>query len=159
MMKTLVQNKFMQQKMWLAENFEKIMVAMFAFFASLACPVGEIMFFAGFMVFVDTFTGIWAAKMRGDKITSRKLGRVVSKLVLYPIAIIVAAWCEKLQPGVPFVESATTLLIVVEGKSMIENLTDILGYNFLRIIKGIITDGYKSAMKEKEQLKKNKDEK
>lgn len=152
-------NKTMQAKMWISEHLEKIVVAMFAFFASLTCPISEIMFFAGFMVFIDTFTGIWAAICRGDKITSRKLGRVVSKLVLYPTAIIVAAWCEKLQPGVPFVKSATTLLIVVEGKSMIENLSDILGYNFLRIIKSIITDGYKSAMKEKHKSKTHNDEK
>jgi len=151
--------KQMQIKMWISENLEKIIVAMFAFFASLICPISEIILFAGFMVFIDTFTGIWASLTRGDKITSRKLSRVVSKLILYPLALIVAAWCEKLQPGVPFVKSATTLLIVVEGKSMIENLTDILGYNFLRIIKSIITDGYKSAMKEKHKSKINKNEK
>ena len=145
--------------MWISEHLEKIVVAMFAFFATLTCPISEIMAFAGFMVFIDTFTGIWAAISRGDKITSRKLGRVISKLILYPLALIVAAWCEKLQPSVPFVESATTLLIVVEGKSMIENLTDILGYNFLRIIKSIITDGYKSAMKEKHKSKNEKNEK
>ena len=42
----------------------------------------------GVLIIIDTITGIWKAKKIGDKITSRKLSAIISKLALYEITVI-----------------------------------------------------------------------
>jgi len=42
----------------------------------------------GVLICIDTITGIWKAKKIGDKITSRKLSSIISKLALYEVTVI-----------------------------------------------------------------------
>jgi hypothetical protein len=42
----------------------------------------------GVLICIDTFTGIWKANKLGEKITSRKLSSIISKLALYEITVI-----------------------------------------------------------------------
>jgi len=42
----------------------------------------------GVLIAIDTFTGIWKAKKLKEKITSRKLSAIISKLALYEITVI-----------------------------------------------------------------------
>ena len=51
-------------------------------------PVSGILFLIGFTILVDTITGIWKAKKLKLKITSRRLSAIVSKLLLYELAVI-----------------------------------------------------------------------
>jgi phage-related holin len=41
-----------------------------------------------YLIAIDTFTGIWKAKKLKEKITSRKLSGIISKLALYEITVI-----------------------------------------------------------------------
>ena len=41
-----------------------------------------------FAIILDTFTGIWKSKKLKIKITSRKLSAIVSKIMLYEVAVI-----------------------------------------------------------------------
>ena len=56
----------------------------FAFFI----PISGILIMIGVLISIDTFTGIWKANKLGDKITSRKLSSIISKLALYEITVI-----------------------------------------------------------------------
>ena len=56
----------------------------FAFFL----PISGILIMIGVLIAIDTITGIWKAKKIGDKITSRKLSSIISKLALYEITVI-----------------------------------------------------------------------
>ena len=40
------------------------------------------------LILADTATGIWKAKHLKEKITSRKLSAIISKLVLYELAVV-----------------------------------------------------------------------
>jgi len=51
-------------------------------------PISGILFLIGFAILLDTLTGLWKAKKLKIKITSRKLSAVVSKMMLYEIAVI-----------------------------------------------------------------------
>jgi hypothetical protein len=42
----------------------------------------------GVLISIDTITGIWKAKKIGEKITSRKLSAIISKLALYEVTVI-----------------------------------------------------------------------
>ena len=42
----------------------------------------------GVLIIIDTFTGIWKANKLKEKISSRKLSAIISKLALYEITVI-----------------------------------------------------------------------
>ena len=56
----------------------------FAFFL----PISGILLMIGVLIAIDTFTGIWKANKVGEKITSRKLSSIISKLALYEVTVI-----------------------------------------------------------------------
>ena len=56
----------------------------FAFFL----PISGILLMIGLLIIIDTITGIWKAKKLGEKITSRKLSSIISKLALYEVTVI-----------------------------------------------------------------------
>ena len=56
----------------------------FAFFI----PISGILLMIGVLICIDTLTGIWKAKKLKEKITSRKLSSIISKLALYEITVI-----------------------------------------------------------------------
>jgi hypothetical protein len=56
----------------------------FAFFL----PISGILIMIGVLISIDTITGIWKANKIGDKITSRKLSAIISKLALYEVTVI-----------------------------------------------------------------------
>ena len=51
-------------------------------------PITGILFLIGFAIVIDTLTGIWKAKKLNIPITSRKLSAIISKLMLYEVAVI-----------------------------------------------------------------------
>jgi hypothetical protein len=51
-------------------------------------PISGILFLVGFLILIDTITGIWKAKKLKQPITSRKLSAIISKLALYEVAVI-----------------------------------------------------------------------
>ena len=56
----------------------------FAFFL----PISGILIMIGVLIIIDTLTGIWKANKIGEKITSRKLSAIISKLALYEVTVI-----------------------------------------------------------------------
>ena len=51
-------------------------------------PISGILIMIGVLICIDTFTGIWKSNKLGEKITSRKLSSIISKLGLYEITVI-----------------------------------------------------------------------
>ena len=51
-------------------------------------PISGILIMIGVLICIDTFTGIWKANKLEDKITSRKLSAIISKLALYEVTVI-----------------------------------------------------------------------
>lgn len=79
------------------------------------------------MVIFDTISGMLAAGREGDPIQSRKFGRVIAKLIAYPIAVMTATMVVDVIPGAgqlyPVAAAAALALIfATEALSVIENL-------------------------------------
>ena len=55
---------------------------------SFFLPISGILGLLFALILTDTATGIWKAKHLKEKITSRKLSTVISKLVLYELAVV-----------------------------------------------------------------------
>ena len=51
-------------------------------------PISGILIMIGVLIIIDTFTGIWKANKLEEKITSRKLSAIISKLALYEVTVI-----------------------------------------------------------------------
>jgi phage-related holin len=63
----------------------------FAFFL----PISGILLMIGVLIIIDTLTGIWKANKLKEKITSRKLSAIVSKLALYEVTVIMFFLIDK----------------------------------------------------------------
>ena len=62
----------------------KLITIIFSFFLPIAGILG--LLFA--LILADTATGIWKAKHLKEKITSRKLSTIISKVLLYELCVI-----------------------------------------------------------------------
>jgi phosphatidylglycerophosphate synthase len=108
------------------------------FLAAFILAVEPAIWGIGILIFIDTFTAIWAVlKDKGfDGITSRKAGRIITKIILYPMALICAYIGEHLlAPGVPWLSVTTGIIATVEIKSIFEKMSLLLGYNLWKKIK------------------------
>ena len=66
------------------QSFTQLLAVIGAFFL----PISGILFLIGFAIVLDTITGLWKARKLGIPITSRKLSAIISKLMLYEVAVI-----------------------------------------------------------------------
>jgi hypothetical protein len=66
------------------QSFTQLLTVIGAFFL----PISGILFLIGFAIVVDTLTGLWKAKKLKIQITSRKLSTIISKMMLYEVAVI-----------------------------------------------------------------------
>ena len=110
----------------------KHLTAMSIAIGAALTPAVPIIIFTGVLIFTDTITGVWAAKKRGDKITSKALGRTVTKMMLYSIAIFLTFGFEIMFPALQVVhigQIASGYICLVELKSVFENISDITGLN------------------------------
>jgi hypothetical protein len=103
----------------------------------------------GLFILCDTILGIWAAIKRGERITSRKLGNIVPKMLLYQGAVLVGYVLDHLLLGefVSYVFNIDMLitkliamtLIFIESVSLNENMECITGKNIFKSFKDMIT--------------------
>ena len=117
--------------------YTSILAFLVVFFSSLQESLCAI----GFLIMVDTGVAIWASwKNHGvASITSRKAGRIITKMILYPLAIIVAKVAEQyLVPEIPFIKVTTGIVATVEVKSIYEKISLLLGFDLWQRIKKVL---------------------
>lgn len=116
------------------QHIAEILIFVTVFFASINVTILAI----GFLILADTFTGIWGVvnTTGWSSFTSRKLSRIINKLIFYPLSIIVAKVFETyfLTP-VPLVDVTAGILATIEVKSIYENISNILGFDLWSKIK------------------------
>ena len=72
----------------LVSSIQKSSFQLLAVISTFFLPITGILFLIGFAIVIDTITGIWKSKKLGVPITSRKLSAIISKLMLYEVAVI-----------------------------------------------------------------------
>jgi len=103
--------------------------------AALA-PIKPVMITVGILIISDLITGIWAARKRGEQITSAALGRTVSKMVVYQTAVVTGFLLQKylLADAMPIVNIVGGIIGMVEFKSFIENANAIVDGDIMKEI-------------------------
>jgi len=135
---------------------KSFLVSLLSFFL----PVVPLLLLVGGFILIDTILGIWAAKKRGEKITSRKLGNIIPKMILYQMAVLSAfvldVWLLGefikliLSIDLLFTKLVAMTLVFIEILSINENFTFITGKNLFQSFKLMIT----RASSVKEDIKK-----
>ena len=72
----------------LLSSIQKSSLQLLAVVSTFFLPITGILFLIGFAIVIDTITGIWKSKKLNIPITSRKLSAIISKLMLYEVAVI-----------------------------------------------------------------------
>jgi hypothetical protein len=72
----------------LLSSIQKSSLQLLAVVSTFFLPISGILFLIGFAIVIDTITGIWKSKKLKIPITSRKLSAIISKLMLYEVAVI-----------------------------------------------------------------------
>ena len=132
-------------------NLAIVFTVVFAFLA----PIQPLIIIVGFMILIDTGTGIMRSKMLGQRITSRKLSQIVTKMLLYQGAVISLFIVEKFLLGeficmfttVPFflTKVGAMTLVFIESTSINENIAQATGIN--------IWDGFKKMLSRAKHIK------
>lgn len=137
-----------------------------SYLASFLLDITPLLLSVGALILFDTVTGVVAARKRGEIIDSRKGGRVLSKILLYPCILIVSKVSETyLAPDIPWMRVATGLIAAVEMKSIYENVSDALGYDLWRQVKNMvwkqrpILDGTDNSDLNRDDINNKKDNK
>ena len=130
----------------------------FAFFL----PISGILIMIGVLISIDTITGIWKANKLGEKITSRKLSSIISKLALYEITVIMFFLIDKFILNeiiltffsVPFMLTKVVALVLasIEVMSINENYKIVKGIDLWQSMKLL----FARAKEVKEDLNKIK---
>ena len=130
----------------------------FAFFL----PISGILLMIGVLIIIDTMTGIWKAKKLGEKITSRKLSSIISKLALYEVTVIMFFLIDQFILNeiiltffsVPFMLTKVVALVLasIEVMSINENYKVVKGIDLWQSAKAL----FARAKEVKEDLNKIK---
>lgn len=114
------------------ELFLKLCLAAIATLA----PIHAVIVTVGILIFADLATGIWAAKKRGDEISSARMRDSITKMLVYQTVIITGFLVETYLIGglVPVVKLVAAVIGMVELKSLIENANQILGQDLFKVL-------------------------
>jgi hypothetical protein len=124
-------------------------------------PLQGLLILIGLMIAIDTFTGVYKARKKKEKVTSRKLSNVISKMLLYQLTLLTFYILDVYLLGefvsiftsIPLFLTKLTAIILcsIEVVSINENFTAITGKSLWTQIKLILwrakelNDDYKAV--------------
>jgi len=121
----------------------KYTILLLQYIIVLLTPIAASLAFLGFFVAMDLITGLIKSSRGKETITSKRLSQTVTKLLLYYIAIICSHildtqfLIDTILPA-KITQLVTGFIMVVEFKSIIENISQILGLPIWEFIKSKI---------------------
>jgi phage-related holin len=134
-------------------TFAYMSASILAFFA----PVAGIMIAIGAFIALDTLLGVMAAQKIGEKIESKKLSKVVWKMLMYQAVTLSFFIMDAFIVGdllgtlinTPYVLTKTVgvALIAIEFKSIDENIEKMTGTTLLKRLYDLIAKGKDIASK------------
>lgn len=136
------------------EAFAGLVLKMLAWVAFYVQPTYSSMATVVILVLIDWVTGIWAAKKRGEKITSWGWRRTINaKILPYQIAILsshlvdVNIFAGTLLEPIQLMKATAAFIAGAELKSIFENLGSISGLDFWTFIKAKLQPAVKETPK------------
>ena len=146
MIELLLIDKFFLQ---LFELFKSKILVLIQVICAFLLPIKPLIILVGFLIILDTISGIWKAKKIKEEITSRKLSRIISKMLLYQCGLITFFILEKYLFGefiiafssieFLFTKIVAVFFCCIELTSLNENIKVVYGQNFFQLFKSMLT--------------------
>lgn len=116
----------------ISKYLQPLIVSTLAVFA----PIKAILLVTIFLVLADLLSGIFAAKKRGEPISSAGLRRTISKFLVYNLAVISGFLVETymISDLLPISKLIAGVISMVELKSILENLNVINGTDIFKTV-------------------------
>ena len=132
-------------------NLKVSILAVGGIILAFLMPIIPLILIVGGAIFLDTIFGILRARKLKEPVTSRRLSKIVSKMVLYNSAVILFFCIEKYILGdftlmvtaIPFVitKLVTTTLLFIEITSISESYKAITGVSLWDKAKSMLSRG------------------
>lgn len=129
----------------LLSSIQKSSLQLLAVVSTFFLPISGILFLIGFAIVIDTITGIWKSKKLKIPITSRKLSAIISKLMLYEVAVILFYLIDRFILNdiiltffsVPLMltKILALVLVTIETLSISENIKAVKGIDLWQAMK------------------------
>jgi hypothetical protein len=137
-----------EQAYYLQQALESNALKLMAILAALFAPIQGIMITVGLAILADTAVGIWKALKLKERISSRKLGQVISKMLIYQATIVLFFLIDKFILGditskffaVEYLltKAIALTLASVEVFSIDENIKQVRGSGLMEAFKRLI---------------------
>lgn len=110
---------------------------------AILSPIKPLMLVIGFLIMVDFVFALYKAWKLKEKITSRKMGQTIPKIILYNLAIMSVYFLNKyiFDTGLPLEKIMAGLIGLTEVKSIDESFKQLFGYSFYVKLKKAISRG------------------
>lgn len=119
-------------------NIDSVIKSWAIIILSLLAPIKSAILAVYFLIFTDFITGVWASIKEKQTITSSKMSRSISKVLIYSITIVVSFIVHKyllVDFDLPIEAIVSGFIAITETKSILENLNRISSH---RVIKDLI---------------------
>jgi len=132
----------------LLASIKQYIIQLLTVIGAFFLPISGILFLIGFAIVIDTITGIWKAKKLKIAITSRRLSAIISKLMLYEVAVILTYLIDKFILNdillqffsVPLMltKILSLVLVSIEAISISENYKSVKGIDIWSSLKRLL---------------------
>ncbi len=141
-------------------------VKLTATIAAFLMPISGLLFLVGFVILLDTITGVWKSMKRKVPITSRGLSAIISKMLLYEVTVIMFYMIDKfILNGIILhffsVELLLTkvlalILVSIEVMSINENYKAVKGLDLWQAMKNLFSRA-KDIKKDLDEIRHKQD--
>jgi len=141
-------------------------VQLLATVCTFLMPISGLLFLVGFVIILDTISGIWKSVKNNVKITSRGLSAIISKMLLYQVTVILFYMIDSFILNaiilkffsVPLLltKILALILISIELMSINENVIAVKGLNIWQAMKNLFSRA-KDIKKEVDEIRRKQD--
>jgi hypothetical protein len=124
-------------------------VKLTATIAAFLMPISGLLFLVGFVILLDTITGVWKSIKNKVKITSRGLSAIISKMLLYEVTVILFYMIDKFilnniilqffSVDLLLTKILALILVSIEVMSINENYKAVKGLDLWQAMKNLFS--------------------
>jgi hypothetical protein len=129
-------------------------------------PISGLLFLVGFVIVLDTITGVWKSYKNKVKITSRGLSAIISKMLLYEVTVIMFYMIDKFilndiilhffSVELLLTKVLALILVSIEVMSINENYKAVKGLDLWQAMKNLFARA-KDIKKQVDEIRHDQD--
>jgi hypothetical protein len=141
-------------------------VKLTATIAAFLMPISGLLFLVGFVIVLDTITGVWKSIKNKVKITSRGLSAIISKMLLYEVTVIMFYMIDQFilnniimqffSVELLLTKVLALILVSIEVMSINENYKAVKGLDLWQAMKNLFSRA-KEIKKEVDEIRHKQD--